>query len=95
MSKRDNFLSQIQKKMHLVEAKSHVDKPSDSASAEDLEAAIKQAELRKIKAEEEFWQQKKEQNTSTGDLQFGLASNQKRYGKRFVLPKGSRRKPWK
>jgi hypothetical protein len=95
MAKRDHFLQQLQRTMHLKQAPSHVDKPASAMSAEDLDAAIKQAELRKVKAEEEYWQEKKQANTSTGEPVFGLASNQRRYGSRFVLPQKQRRRPWK
>jgi hypothetical protein len=84
--------------MHLVNAPSHVDKPSEK-TMEDLEADLKRAELEKTKAETGYWEERRQANAGAARGQagpvFGLARNQKRYGTRFVLPKGSRKPSWK
>jgi len=95
MAKKDHFLRQLEKTAHLKQAVPHVDGPSEK-TIEQLEVEQKRAEIEKTKAEAGYWEERRQSNLAAADApQFGLASNQKRYGTRFVLPKGPRRKPWK
>jgi hypothetical protein len=65
---------------------------------EQLEAEQKRLEIEKTKAEINYWASRQQANAAGADGDepvFGLASNKKKYGKRFVLPKSSRRPSWK
>jgi hypothetical protein len=92
---KDHFLQGLQRTLHLKQAQTHVDKPASAESAEDLDAAIKRAELEKTKAEVHYWEERRQANATAGDEPvFGLASNQRKYKKRFPLPPRKRRS-WK
>jgi hypothetical protein len=99
MAKKDHFLQQLQRRrqMHLKQAPSHVDGPSEM-TMEQLEVEQKRAELERTKAETGYWEDKRLANSAAAgadEPMFGLASNKKKYGSRFVLPKGSRKPSWK
>jgi hypothetical protein len=91
MPKRNAFLQQLERRRqtHLVNAKSHVDKPSE-LSLEELEAEKKRLEVERTRQEVHFWEEKRQANIGGDGLEFGLATNRKR----FSLPK-KKRPRWK
>lgn len=96
MPKRNSFLQQLERRRqtHFKNAPSHVDGPSEQ-TMEQLETELKRAELEKTRAEINYWQDRREANsTASGDEPvFGLASNNQRR-RRFNLPR-KRSPQWK
>lgn len=79
MAKKDHFLQQLQRTMHLKQAASHVDKPSEQ-TMEELEAEHKKLEIQRTKAEIDYWQGKQTNVGASDDGPvFGLKSNQRKF----------------
>ena len=88
MAKKDHFLRQLEKSMHVKKAPSHVSGPSEK-TLEQLEEETRRLKWEAAKEEINYWSERRQANTD--DISFGLASNNKR---RFAFPRKSRRS-WK
>jgi predicted ribosome quality control (RQC) complex YloA/Tae2 family protein len=93
MAKQDHFLQGLRRTLHVKQTQSHVEAPSEK-TIEALEAERARLEVQKAKEEIAYWEERRQANSTAGVVQFGLGSNQKRYGTRCVLPR-KRRPHWK